>query len=552
MIKISKRLPQLAVAAMAVAAAGFVLWQNQRVAVLWDLGYLLDTGWRIAAGQMTYRDFPLAHAPLTFLTQALLIKIFGRCYLVTEIYAAVTGGLSVWLGWLSLSRLMESRWLALVLTAPLVFLSTQGVYPHPIYDTDAGVAVLFAVWLLIVLAQEREAVWLRAVLTGAAVVVPMFYKQNIGLPFAFAVGVAAVVMVCSRSEWRKAIGLLGGMFAASIAALVAMAATWGLGNYYHWTVAFAAQRRMPGLALIVAIYKTELVYWAVPAMLVGFFLLRTRLQKWIGVLLIATPFLWTVWLVVSAEDADDMADALLALWPVLLVLAAIVAVVKLRRGVTLERMVPFVILAAIHGAFLSQQLWGSTYAIWPLLMVLVATLVAALPAAVRWLRPVVGVVFAAALLVCGGVYATSLARLSYADIPEGAAVGSQVTALRGMRTPGKYMENFDELVRWTDENIPQGDALLVIPGEDPFYYATGRVPRFPVTMMDPATDPYSAEELMNETRRRGVKWVIMKTKLQSKENPMPGQEETLELVERNYGVVIQLKGYEVRKAVTQY
>ena len=28
------------------------------------------------------------------------------------------------------------------------------------------------------------------------------------------------------------------------------------------------------------------------------------------------------------------------------------------------------LLATIHGAFLSQQLWGSTYAIWPLLMLL--------------------------------------------------------------------------------------------------------------------------------------------------------------------------------------
>jgi hypothetical protein len=547
MIKISKRLPQLAAAAMAVAAAGFVLWQNSRVAVLWDLGYLLDTGWRIAAGQMPYRDFPLAHAPMTFLTQALLIKIFGRCYLATELYAAVTGGLSVWLGWLALSRLIESRWLALALTAPLVFLSTQGVYPHPIYDTDAGLAVLFAVWLLVVLAQETEASWWRCVLTGAAVIVPVFYKQNIGLPFAFAVGVAAVVMLLNREEQRRAVGLLGGMFAASIAAVVAMASTVGLGNYYHWTVAFAAQRRMPGVALIVAIYQTQIVYWALPMMLVGFLLLHTRAPRLISVIFIVAPFVWTVWLVLSAEDADDMADALLALWPLVLVLAGISAVVKLCGGARLERLIPFVILAAIHGAFLSQQLWGSTYAIWPLMVLLVAATIATLPEPTRWWKPALAVSVATVLVICGAVYAVSLERLSYIDIPDGGAARSTVTALRGLRTPGEFLSNFDELVHWTDANIPRGDALLLMPGEDPFYYATGRAPQFPVTMMDPATDPFTAEELFAEAARRDVKWVIVKSKLQARENPMPQKAETMQLVARDYVLTQKLNGYEVWK-----
>lgn len=53
-----------------LATAWLVLWQNSQIAVLWDLSYLLDTSWRIALGQVPYRDFPLAHPPLTFLIQA--------------------------------------------------------------------------------------------------------------------------------------------------------------------------------------------------------------------------------------------------------------------------------------------------------------------------------------------------------------------------------------------------------------------------------------------------------------------------------------------------
>jgi len=51
------------------------------------------------------------------------------------------------------------------------------------------------------------------------------------------------------------------------------------------------------------------------------------------------------------------------------------------------------LLAAIHGTFLSQQLWGSTYGIWPLLILLLAELLASLAAFTaranvnRWFTP---------------------------------------------------------------------------------------------------------------------------------------------------------------------
>src|SRR3954463_10677451 len=70
-----RRRDYLAAAFLFAGTAVFVMWQNERVAVLWDLGYLLDTSWRIALGQIPYRDFPLAHAPLTFLLQAALMRL---------------------------------------------------------------------------------------------------------------------------------------------------------------------------------------------------------------------------------------------------------------------------------------------------------------------------------------------------------------------------------------------------------------------------------------------------------------------------------------------
>ncbi len=75
---------------------------------------------------------------------------------------------------------------------------------------------------------------------------------------------------------------------------------------------------------------------------------------------------------------------------------------------------------------------------------------------------------------------------------------SSVPALRGMATPGPFLPNFDELVGFTAREIPRHDPLLLLPGEDPFYFATGRTPQFPVTLFDPATDPYPASDLLAE------------------------------------------------------
>ena len=82
---------------------------------------------------------------------------------------------------------------------------------------------------------------------------------------------------------------------------------------------------------------------------------------------------------------------------------------------------------------LSQQLWGSTYAIWPLLILLLADLLAfvASPDASPGptLAPALASIITATLLVCGGLYAASAERLSYAQLQDGPLQRSSTPAL---------------------------------------------------------------------------------------------------------------------------
>lgn len=565
----------LAAVLLFAATSAFVLWQNSRVAVLWDLGYLLDTAWRIALGQVPYRDFPFAHAPLTFLIQAVLIRLGGRHYFLSIAYAALAGALASVITWRILLRLMHRTpvfgraywWIALVLSAPLPLLGIYSVYPHPIYDCDCTLSVLAAILLLIRTdpgprdtpkAAFAFQPWAGAG-AGAAVVLPLFFKQNIGL--AFLAVVAAGMFILFAQEWRRTRSfprltssqpalVLCVLGIALLAAMGIIAATAGLGNYTHWTIRFAAQRRLPGLASMFSVYNLSPLVWTAPTLAAGLILCHARfIPRWwariAAFCLIAAPFAGSLVFLLIDDDMEDRADSLLALWPLLLLASLIVALFELRCGITLGRLIPFFVLAAIHGAFLSQQLWGSTYAIWPLLLVLVAGLLAALPTQARPVAIGSAALISITFLVCGGLYAISLDRLLYTRPPDVPVERSSNPDLRGMATPGPFLPNLDELVRFASKEIPQNDALLLLPGEDPFYFATGRTPQFPVTLFDPATDPYSASALIDEARHHDVRWVIVKRVLQIDQNPMPERDRTMKLVQREFVRYRQLRGYDV-------
>src|SRR2546427_8078892 len=87
----------------------------------------------------------------------------------------------------------------------------------------------------------------------------------------------------------------------------------------------------------------------------------------------AAPFIWPTIYLLREHDPSERAERLIAVWPVLLIFCFIISMtlIKRRRGAAL--VLPFILVATIHGAFMSQQLWGSTYAIWPLFMILLAS-----------------------------------------------------------------------------------------------------------------------------------------------------------------------------------
>jgi hypothetical protein len=261
------------------------------------------------------------------------------------------------------------------------------------------------------------------------------------------------------------------------------------------------------------------------------------------VVFILVPFVWPVIYLVLDNDASERAERLVDLWPLVLILSVVAILPVVRRRSVADLLVPLIVIATVHGAFLSQQLWGSTYALWPLFVILIAFIISRLTISALVLTSVISF----CLLTAGAFYVRSHERLDYADLDDGDSAHSINPALKGMATRGSWLTDFDELVAYADKEIPREDGILCLPGEDLFYYTTGRRPQFPVLMFDHTINPYSPQEIVDIARDRNINWLIVKNDLQLEGEPMERKDELMNLLMQQFESVESLNNYEIYK-----
>jgi hypothetical protein len=523
------------------ASAAVVVWQNLRLTVLWDLSYVLENATRIAGGDVPYRDFPFPYAPLTFAVQALVIRVLGRAIWHHTLYASLAGGLATTLAYLVLRRYV-TRVAAIALMVPLVPLGVYSIVPHPFYDPDSCLLVL-TIMVALLYADSPGARFA----TGLAAVLTVFVKQNIGLPFIVAL---AGLSILGRDR-RRAVPLLAGMACGAAMAAAVVAAVFGIGHYVQWTIRFATSRRLPSFGQYVGIYADEVVWWWVLSAAVGAALLQVRgstlaarCARIAGGAFAAVPFVWTIYRVFATDDPTEREVNLLRFWPMLIICGAATGVLWLWRERSARGSLPLLAIATIAGAFLSQSDWGSTYGIWPMLIVTAGANLALICRGDARRESALAIVITAALLFGGVPYLIENERLTYAKL-DGAVHRSPLPPLRGLSEAGEWLPEFEELVAWTSAHVPRDDGILCLPGEDLFYFTTGRQPRFPVLMFDRTINPYDARTIARLSDERSIRWLIVKKRLQLNGEPMENFDETMRLLEPRFGRVANLANYAI-------
>lgn len=546
-------------------AAGVVWWQNSRLTVLYDLSGVLEPATRIAQGDLPYLDFPFPYAPLTFVTQALVIRLTGAVYWHHIAYCCLVAGTATVLTWRILvylfsERIAAPRFTAFFLAVPLTVLGIYCVFPHPFYDPDACFIILLAIFLL--LRYERKGFpAIRTILLGALLVVPLFIKQNIGLAFLGSTGLALLFMIASglrnKTVVRPYILLILGSLAGFLVALSIVHFTVGIENYRYWTLTFAAMRRTPSIGDMLSVYADRMLIVWVGIFLLGAFMCRQNagVKRWPAVLstaLMSLPFIWPVVYLLLDADASERAERLVNLWPMVMIASFALAYVFVKRLNGIAAVLPFVLVATAHGVFLSQQLWGSTYGIWPLLIILIGVALILLvdrdqrPRAFE--LPVLAAVIAISITAAGGFYIYSDERLDYVNFDDGEMHHSTLPQLAGLSMRGDWIPDFEELVRYTDANIPQDAGVLYLPGEDLFFYTTGRHPHFPVMLFDVTNNPFSPDEIRERVLASDIEWLIVKddTEIEA-DNMIDSKTAIFDKLKPDFRSVDSLNNYEIYK-----
>jgi hypothetical protein len=531
--------PSLAAGALFCLSAGVALWHALHVAVLWDYSYILDTAYRIAAGDIPYRDFPLLHPPGTFLVQAGLIKLFGPHYLVTIGYAALLSGLATVLTFLITHSILEGEVLkphliAFVLCLPLGGLGIYSVYSQPGYDPDATFLVLAGIYAVLV-AHRRKFPPLACIVAGALLPLPLFVKQNMGLPYLLLSQLALLTLLFRRDRRARQGWLWFALGSAGSLAIVIgiVAGTVGLQKYLHWTVDAAAKQRLNGVTS--GLSDPTYAHWDIAVWLLATFAAAgiaaaTRLTigryRFLIVSLLSLPYISILieWQVNSVRlgtfpHSSPIGGYLLRLWPYLIItsLAASAFTLWSIRRAEFRLLIPWIVAGVAYGSFLANGVAGSTYAVWPLLVLCTASVVATMGRAKSRISDptdrvpmAVAVIAALSLIVAGGVYFLRNERLAYAHVESGPLHRSTIPSLQGLAIRGPYVPELDRVAEFIRSRIPSGDRFAVFPGEDPLYFALQRPPPLRVVIFDPTTNPYGPRALVDQMHQSHTRWLLIK------------------------------------------
>jgi hypothetical protein len=351
--------------------------------------------------------------------------------------------------------------------------------------------------------------------------------------------------------------LIAGVGAGLAIGYLIVQQTVGFQNYKYWTFTFAAARRTPPISDMLAVYADWLLALWAAALLAGAFLATRHSEdrKWpqiAGVVLMAAPFIWPIAYLLIDTDASERAERLVGLWPVVFIASIVLAYILLRRLQGITAALPFILIATAHGVFLSQQLWGSTYAIWPLLIVLIGLVLAQLYDPVENRNGGVVLALATIFSICitaaGAFYLYSNERLDYVDFEDGEMQHSTLPQLQGLSMRGDFIPDFEELVKYVNENIPPDDGILNLPGEDLFYYTTGRHPHFPVLLFDVTNNPYNTAEISERVLASDIEWIIVKNDTQIERDPtLDSKDAIFDLLKPSFRNVESLNNYEIYK-----
>jgi hypothetical protein len=229
-----------------------------------------------------------------------------------------------------------------------------------------------------------------------------------------------------------------------------------------------------------------------------------------------------------------------------MIVSAYLAVTNLRRTL---RFVDLLVFACIGIALSSFLSWGVNSGIsvwfsflillgyiwesfsekkndldWTLLFSWILGLIAAILAGVNYLTPLMG----------GFMSSSEKVQVSNAD------------HLKGLSARGSFISNMDNMLIYTENNIPKNEKVIVISGEDPFYASTQRIN--PLRFGQVGVNTYPDELIVPDIIESNAKWLIIKNTMQLNQHRIMPAVDTKIILDNlldYYNCIEKIEGYDI-------
>lgn len=499
----------LIVLLIAFASAYFTWYQGTHTFDLLDNTYILETSWRIANGEIPYKDFTLVVTPGTFLVQAVLMKLFSGKAIVVVYWCMFVMFVTILTTYKILIIISVKRWLAVGLCLIPAFAGT-GMLPFISYDIDTVLLCLFSIGLLLVAEKKDMPVsWMLPV--GFLATLPLIFKQNMGLAHLVMI-IGIVNLIWFLTPWRYSFNKLMLFSLGIILGLaVLILPFWYFGavsDLLHNVIVLPAKLRLK-YSIIGLLWD----YFPVP---VNF------IEPVIGN--VSSAMLWGALAVFGffwfAGTHKSLSKILLPLWVFGITLANFMA----------QR----------------QQSLVPLYPLFAMLLGLISIFVSYFSDRAKKITNAVIIIFAIFLALYLIRYSYVGNRLNFYEDPFLNPTPFKSLKMEGLRASPKIVKRLDEIISFIDK-IPKEETFALVPTEDPLYFATNRrsplriVQSFPETGGDPVN-------YLLELKRVKPDWILQKTKFQFfswKDNASINDD----WLTTNYEVFTKLDGYIVWKKI---
>lgn len=247
------------VACIALAVvAGWFNWQtgHRGISPL-DQSIIFDGAWRIAQGEVPYKDFLMPFGPVTFWIQAAFFKVFGATWTATVIAASLVNATATLVA-MRVTRFLTGGSRVLAVCAGVgTAVSFQAVFGTLFLEQTAMLMDLLALASALESMRagaRRAGLWRAA--SGSLVAVALLSKQNFGVMFLPIVW--GVMTIEALPEWKAGVRRV----AESLAGMACVLAGFGV---WLWAYSDAGEFAHRVLGVAAKVGAVRMQPWALMA-----------------------------------------------------------------------------------------------------------------------------------------------------------------------------------------------------------------------------------------------------------------------------------------------